>query len=77
MHQKANIAEPQHKEPRDGALCLYVAVRAALVAQGSSLSAWCRNKGISRQNAERALKGERHSPAARQLRSELSALLGI
>jgi hypothetical protein len=50
---------------------LYVAVRAALTARRSSLSAWCRAEGINRQTAEKALKGERHSRKAIEIRQRL------
>ena len=50
---------------------LYHAIRAALVARNSSLHAWCKAAGVNRQTAEKALKGERHSLRAEQLRQRL------
>ena len=37
----------------------YRMVRAGFVAQGTTLNRWCIANGISRQTAEKALKGER------------------
>lgn len=50
---------------------LYTAVRAALVGRGTSLAAWCKDKKINRQTAEKALKGERHSRRAVELRERM------
>lgn len=50
---------------------LYNAVRAALVARGSSLNAWCKAAGVNRQTAEKALKGERHSANGARIRDRL------
>lgn len=50
---------------------LYKAIRAAFVARGTSLSAWCRTAGLNRQTVEKALKGERRSRAADELRKRL------
>lgn len=50
---------------------LYRAVRAALVARGSSLNAWCKAAGVNRQTVEKALKGERHSANGARLRKIL------
>ena len=36
---------------------LHLNVRAGFVAQGTSLGRWCRDHGVRRQNAEKALKG--------------------
>jgi hypothetical protein len=52
---------------------LYTAVRAAFVAQGSSLAAWCKAKNVNRQTAEKALRGRRHSRLATELRERLVA----
>lgn len=58
-----------------GSADLYKIVRAALVANGSSLNEWCKANGINRQTAEKALKGERHSKTAEEIRSRLVAEL--
>ena len=46
---------------------LYVAVRAGMIARGTSLNAWCTANNINRQTAEKALRGSRHSPRAHAL----------
>ena len=43
------------------------AVRAAFVAQGTTLNAWCIANGLKRQTVDKALKGERHSDLSREL----------
>lgn len=50
---------------------LYHAVRAGFVNQGTSLNKWCIARGINRQTAEKALKGDRHSKMSRALLAEL------
>ena len=40
----------------------YRLVRAALVREGSSLAKWCEENGVSRQLAERALRGKSFGP---------------
>jgi gp16 family phage-associated protein len=50
---------------------LYTAVRAALVAKGTSLAAWCRANGVTRQTMEQALKGQREGRRSRQLVDQL------
>lgn len=50
---------------------LYHAVRGALVARGTSLSSWCKTAGLNRQTVEKALKGERRSRAADELRKRV------
>jgi hypothetical protein len=52
---------------------LYTAIRAALIAQGTSLTAWCKVRHINRQTAEKALRGQRHSKRAEALRARLVA----
>ena len=49
----------------------YLAVRAALVARGTTLNAWCKAHHINRQTAEKALKGLRHSRNGAALRERL------
>lgn len=46
---------------------LLIAVRAGLVAQGSTLTRWCKQEKVSRRVAYRALLGERRTPAAEAL----------
>ena len=50
---------------------LYTAVRAALVANGTSLAAWCRANAVTRQTMEQVLKGQREGRRSRQLRDRL------
>jgi hypothetical protein len=50
---------------------LYAMVRAGFVRQGASLNRWCIARGISRQNARKALLGEWRGPAAARLVSRL------
>ena len=59
----------------DGSGDLYKWVRAAFIVRGSSLNAWCKENGINRQSAEKALKGERFSRAAVEIRKKLIAEL--
>lgn len=47
----------------------YRRVRAALVADGTTLNAWLLAKGINRQTAYQALKGQSHGPKARAIRA--------
>ena len=49
----------------------YQQVRAALIAQGSSLNAWLHARGINRQLAYKALKGRSFGPKARALRASI------
>lgn len=46
---------------------IYLAVRAAFVNQGTTLNKWCLSNGVSRQSAEKALKGERVGKTALEL----------
>lgn len=56
---------------------LYVRVRAAFVARGSSLAAWCRANDVHRQYARAVLLHERDGPAARDLRWLLLQAAGV
>lgn len=58
-----------------GGVDFYNAIRAAFVARGTSLNAWCLESGVNRQTAEKALKGERYSKRAHLLRQELAQML--
>jgi lambda repressor-like predicted transcriptional regulator len=53
---------------------LHRAVRAALVAKGQSLSEWCRDNGVQRQNAAAALTGRWTGPTAKALVERLAAV---
>ncbi len=50
---------------------LLVEVRAAFVRKGTSLSAWCGQNQIHRQNAAAALKGDWAGPGALALVSRI------
>jgi len=56
-----------------GSDTLLLQVRGALTAQGTSLSAWCRKKGVDRAHAHRVLKGATNGKKARDLREILIA----
>lgn len=43
------------------------AVRAGFIARGTSLNAWCIANGVTRQTAEKALKGLRQSKLSKDL----------
>lgn len=58
-----------------GSTDLYLAVRAAFVARGTTLNAWCIAHGVNRQTAERSLKGERGGRLSRELRARIVAEL--
>ena len=50
---------------------LFLKTRAGFVAQGTTLSRWCRENGVRRQNAQQALIGSWDGPKARVLRHRL------
>lgn len=50
---------------------LYAQVRAAFVARGSSLNAWCLSSLVARQYVRKCLLGEANGPSARRLRKRL------
>jgi len=52
----------------DGSDELYKAVRTALVANGTSLNAWCKANGLNRQTVTYALRGQRNGKKAFELR---------
>lgn len=56
---------------------LYAKVRAAFVARGSSLAAWCRANDVQRQYARAVLLRERDGPSARDLRRLLLQAAGV
>lgn len=57
----------------NGSSDLYKAVRAGLVAQGTTLNKECVAKGINRQTVDKALKGERRSKRSQAIINELMA----
>jgi hypothetical protein len=50
---------------------LYQQVLGGFVFQGTYLSRWCRENGIKRQNARKALLGEWNGPTAKVLRQRI------
>ena len=50
---------------------LMVIVRAGFVRNYTTLSAWCRRRGVKRENARKALLGEWNGPKAQALREEM------
>lgn len=47
------------------------AVRAAFVANGTTLNAWCTANGVTRQTVDKALKGQRHSKRSKEIIARL------
>lgn len=45
----------------------YQAARAHFVSRGTSLSAWCKQRGIAPQNARKAMLGQWTGPKAERL----------
>lgn len=52
-------------------------VRAGFVVQGTSLTAWCRARGVKHQNARKALAGEWKGPKASALIREILQAAGL
>ncbi|MET3694418.1 MULTISPECIES: helix-turn-helix domain-containing protein [Methylobacterium] len=46
-------------------------MRAAFIAKGTTLNAWCTANGIARQTVDKALKGQRRSDRSRQIVKQL------
>ena len=61
-------------QPAGDLLC---SVRAGFVAQGTSLAAWCRERGVARQYAAKILQTEAGGQAAANLRQRLLDASGI
>jgi len=56
---------------------LYLLVRSGFVAQGSTLTAWCRSQKVNPTNARSALAGVWNGPKGKLLRSRLIEASGI
>lgn len=52
-------------------------VRAAFVAKGSSLNAWCNQNKVDYANARRAITGTWNGPKAKRLLVEISQAAGV
>lgn len=56
---------------------LYLSVRAGFVTQGTSLTSWCRKRGVNASNARAALAGAWNGPKGSKLRKELLEASGV
>ena len=56
---------------------LHRRVRSLLILRGTSLAALCQARGIDPSWAAQALSGRRDGPAARKLRRDLCAAVGL
>lgn len=56
---------------------LHLSVRAGFVTQGSSLTSWCRERGVNASNARAALTGAWNGPKGSKLRKELLEASGL
>lgn len=56
---------------------LYLSVRAGFVTQGTSLTSWCKQRGINASNARAALAGAWNGPKGTRLRRELLEASGV
>ncbi|MFE0754289.1 hypothetical protein ACFW16_10075 [Inquilinus sp. NPDC058860] len=50
---------------------LKLAIRAALVARGLSLSSWCRSNNLSRSYVEKILTGQRNGPRSLSIKVKI------
>lgn len=55
----------------------YLAVRAAFIAQGTSLNRWCLGNGVSRPYAAKALRGDLTGAKALALRNMILKAAGL
>lgn len=56
---------------------LYLSVRAGFVTQGTSLTRWCKARGVNASNARAALAGAWNGPKGTKLRQELMEASGV
>lgn len=56
---------------------LVLAVRACFVRRGSSLGRWCRDHGVTIQNARLALLGGWNGPKGRSMRAKIIKASGL
>lgn len=56
---------------------LYRLVRAGFIAQGTTLSGWCQERGVDTSNARSALAGAWNGPKGKALREQLIEASGI
>lgn len=58
-------------------LDLHNQVKAGFVAQGASLSSWCKNNGVKISNIKQCLTGSWDGPKAKELRAKVIHASGI
>jgi hypothetical protein len=63
--------------PNDALPARYLRVRSAFVAQGTTLTAWCKSNGLHIQNAHDALLGRWSGDGASALVSKVVAAAGL
>ena len=56
---------------------LYLCVRAGFVTQGTSLTSWCKQRGVNASNARAALAGAWNGPKGKRLRKDLLEASGV
>ena len=61
----------------DNLLLRHRLVRAAFVAKGSSLKAWCEQEGVKRQNADKALMDQWKGPKASAIVTRILEATGV
>jgi hypothetical protein len=62
---------------QQGSKELYQAVRGALITNGTTLNRWCQENQVTRQWAEKALKGERRGVQSLKLLKRIAAVAGL
>ncbi|KAB2927397.1 MAG: hypothetical protein F9K25_14305 [Candidatus Contendobacter sp.] len=55
----------------------YLKVRAGFIAQGISFNRWCRQNGVLRENARKAMLGQWAGPKGREVRQRLLREAGV
>lgn len=63
--------------PMAPSLTLHLKVRAGFITQGTTFSAWCRERGVNTGNARAALIGSWDGPKGRALRENLLDASGV
>lgn len=75
MPETTTRRQSPHTQNGDG--FLYRLVRAGFIGKGTSLAAWCRENGIHRQSAERALLFQSNGIKAQALRQRVAEAAGV
>lgn len=63
-------------QPKTGGAAL-ARVRAGFALQGKTLTSWCRENGVTRQNARLAIIGAWDGPKSRAMRGRIFAAAGV